>query len=236
MHRIAHPARAVVAAVALVVAATACQRGGGAAAEPPPGTAATPAPSQTAVIAPASPIASPTPASRPDLPNRPPPTRGSANAKCVDGWTTPGSADPLRDVPWRAIRAETGWRGSFVVVDMRYFTGPESPPTPDKGYLKVVQRWYVKGFVRSDPALAGRFLVERRRFGTGVSAVAPYDSEGWRSPDWIGFQLNTADPAPRSYPGLPGQWSGIPYDFVRGGEGIRFAGLPDQVTGCLEGT
>jgi hypothetical protein len=134
------------------------------------------------------------------------------------------------------IRAETGWRGTFVVVEMRYFTGPESPPEPDKGYLHVVERWYVKGYVRGDPALQGRFLVERRVFGPGVSAVASYDSAGWRSPDWIGFQLDTALPAARAYPGLPGRWRGIPYDFVRGGEGIGFPGLPDAVVGCLRGT
>jgi hypothetical protein len=237
MQRIAIPTRALVASLALAIALSAsCDRGGSGAAAAGVDTPSASPSSQSPVIAPASPGASSTPAKRPDLPNHPPPTRGPGGDGCVDGWVTPAPADPLRGVPWRAIRAETGWHGSFVVVDMRYFTGPESPPTPDKGYLRVVQRWYVKGFVRGDPALAGRFLVERRRFGTGLSAVAPYDSEGWTSPDWIGFQLDTADLDPRTYPGLPGRWAGIPYDFVGGGEGIRFPGLPQQVIGCLDGT
>lgn len=196
------------------------------------------APSSAPVIAPVSPEtgALSTPASRPPVPKAPPPSRGAATKSCVDGWVTPQRGDPTRGVPWRVIRAETGWRGTFVVVDMRYFTGPESPPDPDKGYLRVVQRWYVKGFVRDDPALQGRFLVERRRFGSGLSAVAPYGTHGWVSPNWIGFQLDTADPTARAYPGLPGRWSGIPYDFVDGGEGLRIPGLPDEVAGCLDGT
>ena len=133
------------------------------------------------------------------------------------------------------IRRTTGVRGPLVVTDMRYFTGPESPPS-DKGYLFVVERWYVRLYARRDPAFRGRFLVEARRFGQGVSAVAPYDTGGFRSPDWIGFQYDSADTTPKAYPGLPGEWQGTPYDFVRGGEGLDFPGLPPQVVGCLDGT
>jgi hypothetical protein len=132
------------------------------------------------------------------------------------------------------IRRTTGVRGPLEIVDLRYFEGPESPPS-DKGYLLVVQRWYVKLFARRDYAFAGRFLVEARRFGQGLSAVAPYDSHGFSSPDWVGFQLS-ADVTPRSYPGLPGEWAGIAYDFVKGGEGLTIPGLPEQVRGCLDGT
>ena len=79
-------------------------------------------------------------------------------------------------------------------------------------------------------------MVESRTFGRGLSAVAPYDTEGFASPDWVGFQFDSAHTAMKSYPGLPGQWSGTPYDFVRGGAGLKIPGLPDEVLGCLAGT
>jgi hypothetical protein len=117
---------------------------------------------------------------------------------------------------------------------MRYFVGPESPPS-EQGYLLEVERWYIKLFARDDLAFQGRFLVEARRFGRGVSAVAPYDTRGFRSPDWWGFQFSVdASPTPR--PGLPGRWTGTAYDYVTGGEGLKLPGLPAQVAGCLDGT
>ena len=98
-----------------------------------------------------------------------------------------------------------------------------------------MQRWYVKGYERNDPSLAGRFLIEKRTFGSGLSAVASYTSKGWRSPDWVGFQW---DPhmKPKAYAHLPGTWVGVPYDFVKGGQGLDLPGLPDEVVGCLDGT
>jgi hypothetical protein len=138
-----------------------------------------------------------------------------------------------------------GFEGTLRVVDMRFFEGPEAPPS-DKAYILEIRRWYVKGFVRANPDLRGRWLVESRRFGSGVAAVAPYDTEGWRSPDWTGFEYETAGPhaEPREYPGLPGSWAGKPYDFVKGaegadpttGEGLENPGLPREVVGCLTGT
>ena len=118
---------------------------------------------------------------------------------------------------------------------MRYFKGPESPPS-EKGYILTIERWYVKLFTEADLAFQGRFLVESRRFGAGVAAVAPYDTEGFRSPDWSGFQWNASDPAPRSYAGLPGEWTGVRYDFVRGGAGLTIRGLPAAVRGCMVGS
>ena len=234
MQRFLRPARAAVAPrfVVLLVALAlfSCDGSGERGAEP---GATTSSPVITAV---SSPSGQGSPVKPPEPPAKPPPTKGSRSASCADGWVTPPEGDALRDVALRVLRSATAWRGTFVVTDMRYFTGPESPPSPDKGYLRVVQRWYVRGYMRNDPALQGRFLLERRRFGAGLVAVAPYDTRGWDSPDWIGFQLNTADPEPRAYPGLPGTWSGIPYDFVKGGEGIRIPGLPADVTGCLDGT
>lgn len=171
----------------------------------------------------------------PAHPEEPPPTRGPAAPDCVNGWTTPPEGSPRYRQPLGIIRRTTGVRGPLVVVDMRYFEGPESPPS-DKGYLLVVQRWYIKLYAERDPAFQGRFLVEARRFGRGLAAVAPYDTHGFRSPDWIGFQYDSADPEPKAYPGLPGLWSGIPYDFVKGGAGLQIPGLPEQVVGCLAGT
>jgi hypothetical protein len=78
--------------------------------------------------------------------------------------------------------------------------------------------------------------VEARRFGQGVAAVASYDTSGYRSPDWVGFQFDSADVERRLYGGLPGTWAGVPYDFVEGGAGIEISGLPPDVVGCVSGT
>jgi hypothetical protein len=148
---------------------------------------------------------------------------------------TPREDSPRALLPLGIIRKATGVEGPLDVVDLRYFQGPESPPS-DKGYLLVVQRWYVKLYAKDDLAFQGRFLVEARRFGRGLVAVAPYDTSGFRSPDWIGFQYDSGDPEPKVYAGLPGTWSGIPYDFVKGGEGLTIPGLPEEVAGCLDAT
>jgi hypothetical protein len=214
---------AVMAAAMLV----ACEAGG---------DVSNPTTSAAEVIAPTeSTGASATPVAPPSPPETPPPRRGETTSACVNGWVTPAATSPKYPSPLGVIRRTTGVRGPLVITDMRYFTGPESPPS-DKGYILVVERWYVRLYARNEPAFQGRFLVEARRFGQGVSAVAPYDTEGFSSPDWIGFQYDSADTVPRAYPGLPGTWEGIPYDFVRGGEGLTIPGLPSEVTGCLDGT
>jgi len=199
------------------------------------GTSAGPSGTPSAVITASSPTPT-APVKPPKAPNLSPSREGPPGGDCVEGWVMPREGDKLFDYALRVLRSETRWRGTFVVHDMRYFTGPESPPEPDKGYLRIVQRWYLRGYLRSDPALQGRFLIERRRFGSGLAAVAPYDSRGWSSPDWIGFQYDTVDTEERTYPGLPGAWAGIPYDFVKGGEGVDVPGLPAEVVGCLDGT
>lgn len=176
--------------------------------------------------------ASPTP---PSLPDEPPRTRGPIALDCEQGWVTPRAGSPRFNSPLGVIRRTTRVRGPLEVVDMRYFEGPESPPT-DKGYLLVVQRWYVKAYAPRDLAFQGRFLVEARRFGQGVAAVAPYDTNGFRSPDWVAFEWEGGQEAARAYEGLPGTWPGKPYDFVRGGERLPFPGLPEQVIGCLDAT
>jgi hypothetical protein len=135
------------------------------------------------------------------------------------------------------IRRSEDVRGPLVAVDVRYFFGGESPPPKEpKGYLSFIQRWYVKAYARRDPAFQGRFLVEKRVFGSGIAAVAPYDSKGFTSPDWRGFQYDSTQPEEHPVEGLPGTWSGIEYDFVKGGGGLTFPGLPVTLTGCMQGT
>jgi hypothetical protein len=198
-----------------------------------PGSDAPPSPSESPFLAPSAGVEpSPTP---PAVPASPPPSRGRPSDKCVNGWVSPEPDVALARQPIGIVRRVAPFEGPVRVVDMRYFVGPESPPS-DKGYLREVRRWYVKMFATREPAYQGRFIVESRRFGTGVAAVAPYDTRGFRSPDWVGFQWNAADTEPKGYAGLPGTWRGIPYDFVRGGEGLEIPGLPAEVGGCLEGT
>lgn len=220
MHR--HTFSIALAAV-LVLCLPACTSDGNA--EMTTGAASGPSSVETTTAA------SPTP---PAIPEQPPPTRGPVASDCVDGWKTPPTDSARYRTPLRVIRRVTG-QARLEVVDMRFFDGPESPPS-DKGYLLNVERWYVKAFARDDPAFQGRFLVEARTFGTGLVAVAPYDTTGFGSPDWTGFQFDSADTQPRAYPGLPGTWAGVPYDFVKGGEGLQIPGLPDEVVGCLAGT
>jgi hypothetical protein len=179
-----------------------------------------------------TPAGSPTP---PALPQEEPPSSGPATADCIDGWTRPEPGSTLATEPIRLIRRSVRVPGEPTVVELRYFTGPESPPS-DKGYLLEVDRWYVKLFTGDDLTFQGRFLVERREFGSGVVAVVPYDTRGFRSPDWSGFQWNAGDADKEAYAGLPGTWSGIRYDFVRGGAGLEVPGLPASVAGCMEGT
>jgi hypothetical protein len=115
----------------------------------------------------------------------------------------------------------------------------------------LVKRWYVKARLVDRPGWRGRFLVEDRDFGIGLSAVAPFESRGFRSPvcprrrrpirgfrsaDWRAFQWEGTDAEPARYEGLPGRWPGTIYDFVKGGAGIDIAGLPREVIGCLDGT
>ena len=230
-----------IATVALAVALTlvACtgeggNEGAGGGGDDVTVSAGTPRPSESPPVAPVeSPIdASPTP---PALPEEPPPTQGEVSLDCVNGWVTPGEGSPRFGRPLGVIRRTSGIVGPLEVVDMRFFVGPESPPS-DKAYLRDVQRWYVKLYSPDDLWFQGRFLVESRFFGRGVAAVASYDTSGFRSPQWIGFQYDSADPEPKAYGGLPGLWSGIPYDFVGGGGGLEIPGLPEEVAGCLDGT
>lgn len=212
--------RMIVASLLVVLAA--CDGGPDPFARSPEPSSASPFPSTPS-------LASPTP---PALPDRPPPTSGDASETCVDGWSAPPADSALFRTALRVIRRTVELPGKPTVVEMRYFTGPESPPSV-KGYLAVVERWYVKLYTERDLRFQGRFLVESREFGDGVAAVAPYDTEGFRAPDWSGFQWAPGS-EPRAYAGLPGEWIGTRYDFVRGGAGLDIPGLPAEVRGCLD--
>jgi len=233
LRRLAARHRTFLIAAALVLAAfVACTDGGGV----PDSTGQSAPP--TSAVPPITPVQTPSVTvspTRPPPPDDPPASSGPAALDCVNGWTTPPADSDLYGSPLGVIRRTTGIQGPLRVVDLRYFTGPESPPS-DKGYLLVVERWYVKLFADRDYSFAGRFLVEARRFGQGVAAVASYDSTGYRSPDWVGFQFDSSDLERRLYEGLPGTWAGVPYDFALGGAGIEIRGFPDDVVGCLSGT
>lgn len=228
--------RSAVAVAAISLIAVACDRGGDTA-ETETGFTSAPSsvgPTASDTFAPSSSAAaSPT---RPAEPLAPPSTRGAPSGTCIEGWRTPPRDTPMFTDPLGIIRRTAPVDGDFVVVDMRMFVGPESPPSPDKGYLQDIRRWYIKLYVASDWSYAGRFIVESRLFGRGVAAAAPYDSKGFRSPDWVGFQWDSVDTQVVAYPGYPGRWQGVPYDFVNGGAGLDIAGLPDEVRGCLAGT
>jgi hypothetical protein len=222
MHRHASSVAALAALLALGLSS--CTSGGD---DRPP----TPSPS-VSPAADTGATASPTP---PALPEEPPRTIGPVATDCIEGWATPAEGSARYARPLHVIRLVTGVRGPLVVVDMRSFDGPESPPS-EQGYLANVRRWYVKAFAKKDLSFQGRFLVEAREFGTGLVAVAPYDSNGFHSPDWVGFQYDSQDPEARAYEGLPGRWAGVPYDFVNGGAGLAIPGLPAEVAGCLSAT
>ena len=85
---------------------------------------------------------------------------------------TPQFTDPLG-----IVRRTAPVDGDFVVVDMRYFTGPESPPS-DKGYILEIDRWYIKLYVESDWSYQGRFIVEQRTFGRGAGRGRSVRHEG----------------------------------------------------------
>ena len=128
------------------------------------------------------------------------------------------------------IETQMGVAGPWTVDEMRYFTGPDSPRIIEPRY-DPVHRWYVKASLVSDPGFRGRWILERRtELVLGISAVAPYESVGYQSPDWTGF---VGEGPPQTYIGLPGQWGGIPYDFVSGEGDSGNPGLPDEVLDCL---
>lgn len=195
------------------------------------GCATAPMPTVTpAPTGPPTPTASPSPT---PSPARRTPDAGPPSADCIAGWHAPPPDSPFFLDGLELLTAELGLEALLEVVEMRYFSGPDVPWIIEPHY-PIVQRWYIKARVLEDPLFAGRWLLEERTEQVrGVAAVAPFDSQGFESPDWVGF---FGEGPPREYPGLPGEWSGIPYDFVTGEGDSGQPGLPDEVIGCLSGT
>ena len=155
-----------------------------------------------------------------------PPSQGEEpRPGCANGWTVPPFGSDLRKAALDLVRASQGFTGLFEVPDIRYFTGPEdnnvAAPRP------VVERWYGKVIYIDDRSFRIRFLARRTAIGAGVFAVAPFDSVGFNSPDWIGFETDSGS---TQYPTVPGHWPADSYDLVAGNR------LPHDIVGCLDGT
>jgi hypothetical protein len=160
---------------------------------------------------------------------------GNAGPGCVNGWIVPARGTRLRVEPLDMIRQEMGITGPFQVIEMRYFTGPEVPwiLAPRSPF---VEWWYVKAHLVDDPAFRARWLLARRwePRRQGIAAAAPFDAEGYQSPDWRGF---IGDRPPHAVEGLPGMWVGDDFDFTVGDDPyLEHPGLPDEVVHCLDGT
>lgn len=149
-------------------------------------------------------------------------SRGADSSSCLNGWVTPGPGTPLRDEALRAL-AGTQAAPTPEAADVRVFVGSDRPGASPA--QSNVTRWYLE--VGAGP-LAGRYLLERRGATVGVAAVAAAGTSGWSAPDWTAFR--DPDGSPTAAPGLPGRWSGSPYDAVNG----RL--LPPSAVGCLDGT
>jgi serine/threonine-protein kinase len=164
----------------------------------------------------------PTPPTRGEDTSTPGSMNGRKAATCVSGWETPDAGVAVRRDGFTIIKSGMGITGSFQVVELRYF----------KDYDNT-EWWYVKAFLDEDLDFKGRWLVQRDAGGVRrIAAVAPYATDGLRSPDWRWF--DGKGPA-AAYPGLPGKWAGTGYDFVGGGTGVA-GGLPSEVRGCMAGT
>ena len=163
----------------------------------------------------------------------PPKPADNAGRGCVNGWIVPARGTRLRVEPLDIIRQEMGITSLFQIIEMRYFTGPEVPwiLAPRSPF---VEWWYVKAHLVDDPAFRARWLVSRRWEPPrkGITAVAPFDTEGYQSPDWRGF---IGDRPSHAVEGLPGTWVGDDFDFTVGEDGEK-PGLPVEVVHCLDGT
>lgn len=197
-------------------------------AEPPAPTSAT---FQLAPLAAATTAPKPAPSPAPSVlaatvPDAMPPSSaaaepGSPSAGCINGWFTPERGNPLRSAALDMMRERADER--FIVEEMRYFVGPEDAEVV--GRRGEVERWYVQAFTDAEPRRRQRWLVRRAPVGSGVDAIAPFDSNGygprtWRRPDASDPSL--ADPFER------------PCQGTKPGEVCM--GLPREVLGCLSGT
>jgi hypothetical protein len=111
----------------------------------------------------------------------------------------------------------------FLVDEIRYFVGPEDADVVDRE--REVERWYVKARSEREPERKQRWLVRRAGPGSGVDAVAPYESRGYGPGTWLrsdAVDPSVADPFQR------------PCDLSPKDQ--RCMGLPREVLGCLSGT
>jgi len=146
---------------------------------------------------------------------------GSVSPTCVNGWVSPERGSSVRGAVLDMMRVRPGER--FVIHEMRYFVGPEDAEVV--GVRGDVERWYVKASTEQEPRRRHRWLVRRAAVGSGVDALAPYDSTGygagiWRRPDAADESL--ADPFEHPCQGTA--------------PGDKCMGLPREVLGCLAGT
>jgi hypothetical protein len=230
--------RALSATFVALTALAACGGGG-----PTPAITLTttqpPTPSPTQPTIPtdsAAPTDTPQPTmSGPTLPPPPSPTLaiGLPGPTCINGYKGLPQDDPKYVEGLDHLATYLGLPVPLVVNDNRYFVGPD-PENIIEPRFENVERWYFKGVLSTDPTYAGRWLYEKRTDDRqGVSAVAPYDTIGYQSPDWSGFE---GDGEPRVIAGLPGVWGGIQYDFVTGEGDGGYPGLPESQSECLLGT
>jgi hypothetical protein len=111
----------------------------------------------------------------------------------------------------------------FVIDEMRYFVGPEDAEVMSP--QSEVERWYVKGYPEGEFQRRQRWLIRRARLGSGVDAVAPYESRGYGPKTWT--RLDAPEPRladPFQHPCDPARPE------------AKCMGLPVQVLGCLDGT
>jgi hypothetical protein len=161
-----------------------------------------------------------------------PPQGDHVAPDCVNGWNVPAPGTRVRVLPLDLMRRDMGVTGEFRVLEMRHFTGPEVPwiiqPRPP-----FVEWWYVKAHLVDEPEFRARWLVVYRSpVANGVTAIARFDTQGYQSPDWLGF---IGEGELRTIEGPTGTWIGMDYDFLVGEDGEK-PGLPDEVVGCMDGT
>jgi hypothetical protein len=236
------PARSFYLILVASVASAACLARG----DPAATDSLTPIPRVTIVAPQGSPVltpARPTPRSSPPASTpissasptagaTPVAAAGTPSPQCVNGWMRPAVGAPEYEEALAILGESIGVTDLWAVAEMRYFIGPDAPLII--GGLPVVERWYVRAALASEPGFRGRWLIEKwTEEIKRTSAVAGWDTAGYHSPDWLGF---TGDGPPTTYLGLPGRWSGTPYDFVTGAGDSGNPGLPEEVTGCLAGT
>jgi hypothetical protein len=162
------------------------------------------------------------------------------SSDCLGGWMTPEPGTDLRTAPLDALRARYGVAGLFVVDEMRYFEGPQDPSIVAPRYDHL-RHWYVRASLQDEPGFEARWLLVAPPDGEPqVAATAPFASTGFQPGSWVGF-FGESDAA-YEYPGLPGLYFGIAYDFVTGiiietGEPEGGPpGLAAKNVGCLRGT